>query len=54
MTKQQYIAYLVATPSNYTCTHLADHLEGEAATNHDALSDYLRRKKLTPRRSGCG
>ena len=43
MTKQQYIEYLVATPNNYTCTHLADHLEGEAATSHDSISDYLRR-----------
>ncbi len=50
MTKQQYIEYLVATPNNYTCTHLADHLAGEAATSHDAISDYLRREKLTPRR----
>lgn len=50
MTKQQYIEYLVATPGNYTCTHLADHLEGEAATSHDTISDYLRREKLTPRR----
>jgi len=50
MTKQQYIEYLVATPSNYTCTHLANHLEGEAATSHDSISDYLRREKLTPRR----
>jgi len=50
MTKQQYIEYLVATPGNYTCTHLANHLEGEAATSHDTISDYLRREKLTPRR----
>ena len=50
MTKQQYIEYLVATPNNYTCTHLAAHLEGEAATSHDAISDYLRREKITPRR----
>ena len=50
MTKQQYIEYLVATPGNYTCTHLANHLDGEAATSHDTISDYLRREKLTPRR----
>lgn len=50
MTKQQYIQYLVATPNNYTCTHLANHLEGEAATSHDAISDFLRREKITPRR----
>jgi hypothetical protein len=50
LTKQQYIEYLVATPNNYTCTHLANHLEGEAATSHDAISDFLRREKITPRR----
>jgi hypothetical protein len=49
MNKQQYIEYLIATPGNYTCTNLADHLEGEAAVSHDAISDYLRREKLTPR-----
>jgi hypothetical protein len=49
MTKQQYIRYLIATPGNYTCTNLAAHLEGEAAQSHDAISDYLRREKLTPR-----
>ncbi len=50
MTKQQYIEYLVATPGNYTCTNLADHLEGEQATSHDAISDFLRREKVTPSR----
>jgi hypothetical protein len=49
MNKQQYIEYLIATPGNYTCTNLADHLEGEAAVSHDAISDYLRREQLTPR-----
>lgn len=49
MTKQQYIQYLIATPGNYTCTNLAEHLEGDAAQSHDAISDYLRRAKLTPR-----
>jgi hypothetical protein len=28
---------------------LADHLEGEQAVSHDAISDFLRREKLTPR-----
>ena len=50
MNKRQYIEYLVATPNNYTCTNLANHLEGEQAVSHDAISDYLRREKLTPRR----
>jgi hypothetical protein len=49
MTKRQYIEYLIATPGNYTCTHLADHLEGEQEQSHDAISDFLRREKLTPR-----
>jgi len=49
MTKGQYIEYLLATPGNYTCTNLADHLEGEQAQSHDAISDFLRGEKLTPR-----
>lgn len=49
MTKQQYIEFLVATPGNYTCTNLAQHLEGEQVISHDAISDYLRRQKMTPR-----
>lgn len=44
MTKRQYIEYLISTPINYTCTNLADHLEG---LSHDAVSDYLQRDKLT-------
>jgi hypothetical protein len=49
MTKRQYVEYLIATTGNYTCTHLADHLDGDQAVSHDAISDYLRRDKLTPR-----
>ena len=45
-TKEQYIQYLINTPVNYTCTHLADHLEG---TSHDAINDYLHRGKVTAR-----
>jgi hypothetical protein len=36
---QQYITYLVATPGNYTCTNLANHLDGQPATSHDAITD---------------
>lgn len=50
MTQRQYIEYLIATPGNYTCTHLADHLAGEAEQSQDAISDFLRQQKLTPRR----
>jgi hypothetical protein len=49
LTKRQYIEYLIATTGNYTCTNLADHLEGDQAVSHDAICDYLRRAKLTPR-----
>jgi len=49
MTKRQYIEYLLATPGNYTCTNLADHLAGEQAQSHDVISDFLRHEKLTPR-----
>ncbi len=49
MTKQQYIEYLIATCSNYTCTNLSEHLEGAPGTSHDSISDYLRRDKLTAR-----
>ena len=44
MNKRQYIEYLISTPLNYTCTNLADHLEN---VSHDAVSDFLRREKLT-------
>lgn len=46
ITKRQYIEYLISTPVNYTCTNLAEHLEG---VSHDAVSDYLQREKLTAR-----
>ncbi|MER2511308.1 MAG: transposase [Nitrosomonas ureae] len=45
-TKEHYIQYLISTPVNYTCTHLADHMEG---TSHDAINDYLHRGKVTAR-----
>ena len=46
ITKQQYVEYLISTPTNYTCTNLAEHLAG---VSHDVVSDYLRRDKLTAR-----
>jgi hypothetical protein len=49
VTKQQYIQYLIATNTNYTCTNLSDHLDSSFGTSHDAISDYLLREKLTPR-----
>jgi hypothetical protein len=46
ISKRQYIEYLISTPVNYTCSNLADHLEG---VSHDAVTDYLQRDKLTAR-----
>lgn len=46
ITKQQYVEYLISTPINYTCTNLAEHLDG---VSHDAVSDYLERDKQTAR-----
>jgi hypothetical protein len=46
ITKQQYVEYLISTPINYTCTNLAEHLEG---VSHDIVSDYLQRDKQTSR-----
>jgi hypothetical protein len=46
ITKQKYVEYLLSTPNNYTCTNLAEHLEG---VSHDVVSDFLQRERLTPR-----
>ncbi len=48
MNKRQYIEFLISTPGNYTATYLAEHLES-AASSHDAISDFLRGAKMTPR-----
>lgn len=44
ITKEQYIEFLISTPINYTCTHLADHLSG---ISHDSITDFLRSQRLT-------
>src|SRR5579859_62747 len=44
--RREYIEYLISTSDNYTCSNLAEHLDG---VSHDAVSDYLQRDKLTPR-----
>ena len=36
----------MSTPINYTCTNLAEHLEG---MSHDVVSDFLKRERLTAR-----
>jgi DDE superfamily endonuclease len=47
ITKQQYIEYLLNAPVNYTCSNLAEHLEG---VSHDAVSDFLQRGRVTANR----
>jgi Transposase DDE domain len=44
LTKEQYIEFLISTPVNYTCTHLADHISG---VSHDSISDFLKTQRLT-------
>lgn len=46
ITKKQYIEYLLSTPINYTCSNLAEHLEG---ISHDSGTDFLQNSKFTPR-----
>ncbi len=47
MTKQTYIEYLLNTPVNYTCSNLAEHLDG---VSHAAVSDFLQRGRVTASR----
>jgi SRSO17 transposase len=47
VTKRQYIEYLLNTPVNYTCSNLAEHLDG---VSHDAVSDFLQRGRVTANR----
>lgn len=44
LTKEQYIEFLISTPANYTCTHLAEHLSG---ISHDSIADFLKSQRLT-------
>jgi hypothetical protein len=44
ITKQRHVEYVISTPINYTCTNLANHLEG---ISHDAINNSLRREKHT-------
>ena len=46
ITKQQYVEYLISTPINYTCSNLAEHLDG---VSHDTVSDYLAGERHTAR-----
>lgn len=45
-TRQIYCQYLLSSQINYTCTNLAEHLEG---LDHNSVYRYLKTEKLTPR-----
>lgn len=49
LTKKSYVEYLVNTPLNYTCSNLAEHKVGTETISHDAVSNFLKREKFTPR-----
>ena len=44
MTQATYIEYLLSTPRNYTCTHLAAHLPD---VSHDQVNRFMRTSTLT-------
>lgn len=46
MTRQIYCQYLLSSQINYTCTNLADHVEG---LDHNSIYRYLKRERLAPR-----
>ena len=43
LTQTKYIDYLLSTPKNYTCTHLAAHLPD---VSHDQVNRFLRTSTL--------
>jgi hypothetical protein len=43
LTQTAYIEYLLSTPTNYTCTHLAAHLPD---VSHDQANRFLRTRVL--------
>lgn len=43
LTQTAYIEYLLSTPTNYTCTHLAAHLP---TVSHDQVNRFLRNSRL--------
>lgn len=49
LTKKQYVEYLISTPVNYTCSNLSEHQTGGQVLSHDAVSNFLKREKFTPR-----
>jgi len=46
LTQTAYIEYLLSTPTNYTCTHLAAHMPD---ASHDQVNRFLRNSRLPVR-----
>ena len=46
ITKLQYVEFLISTVTNYTGTHLAEHLD---QVSHDTITDFLQSERLTAR-----
>ena len=44
LTQTMYIDYMLSTPRNYTCTHLAAHLPD---VSHDQVNRFLRESELS-------
>lgn len=43
ISKKDYVEYLISTPFNYTCTHMADHKE---ELSHDMVNRFLRQERF--------
>lgn len=46
VTKLQYVEFLISTITNFTSTHLAEHLD---EVSHDTITDFLQSERLTAR-----
>ncbi len=46
LSKKDYIEYLISTPLNYTCSHLAEH---KPKMSLDVVSNFLKHSRFTPR-----
>lgn len=45
ISKNEYVEYLISTPFNYTCTHMADHKE---QISHDMVNRFLSQQNFQP------
>lgn len=43
ITKKEYVEYLISTPFNYTCPHMADHKD---PIRHDMVNRFLKKKHV--------